>query len=379
MSKMTVAEFEALTAEDQDKVDMGEVDWDGEEETPTENVDDTPVDIEQDDDEEEQPDDESEEDDGEGEADEDDPESEDDAESDSDGEEDTETFDPVAAILAESYEINGQSIKIDDPADIRRMVSKGLHLEQEFSLLNNDATVGRMFAGANIDVKDIGFVKDLLAGNPAAIAKLVKDKGIDLYDQDDEAIGAYKPSEEYEMPHEAVQKFNNFVAVNSYDSDFQQAVKFAETVDKETQIAIVHNPVILQTLAQHMKDGTFDSVVAELQQSRRLRGDDRPFMVAYDEIGRRQYAEKNPEAVAKQQQQQSSQQQQPQKQAPLVPKRTVKKSADVEHRRKVIQGAAKSGKKTSSNKALAGMSVSDVQSLPDADFDTEYQKLLKSI
>lgn len=269
----------------------------------------------------------------------------------------------IDPILREAYKINGKDVKIEDPKEIRRMVSRGIHLESRIAAMHDNAQVGAAIAKAGVKAEDIGLLIDILAKKPEAIAKVVKDSGLDINSLYDDEEKEYKPSA-LPLPSDVESKFTLHTTVHGHDENYMFALNEANEWDAESQSIILQNPNVLNILAQHKADGTFDEISEVVTRKRTLEGDTRPVIAVYDEVGRALYAQK-------QQQQKAAPKTVNTGNAakPKLPKRTRIVDADLERKRKIVQGAR--GKtKNKARQDVDALSVSDIQSMSQEDFES---------
>lgn len=268
-------------------------------------------------------------------------------------EEEEEHLSASEKLLNEAYTVSGQKVHVKDPADIRRLVAKGLEADTRISDLSKRAAIADGIKRANISEDDLGFAADLLAGKPEAIAKLVRDKEIDLYAVEDDQVDKYVASKLDFSPDS--NPLREYVESNSHDEDFASVYEEAITWDMQSQQFVIDNYTVLGKLAEHRKSGVFDAVMAEVNNRRLVKGDTRPVMQIYDEVGAAMYANGVPATKDKE----------PKGKA-VIPKRTKKVDPAVERKRAMLK--SKTGNRSNKG-SLRLESIADVHGLSDEEFD----------
>jgi hypothetical protein len=121
-----------------------------------------------------------------------------------------------------------------------------------------------------LDERKIANLIDLASKDPAAIAKLVKDSGIDPLDIDTSVDSGYQPGnhgisdQEYELD----QVLDNLR--DTSDTYAKTIDVVANQWDVQSRKIIYDNPVIIEVIDQHIKNGVFDQVAAIVGKERAL-------------------------------------------------------------------------------------------------------------
>jgi hypothetical protein len=164
---------------------------------------------------------------------------------------------------------NGKEYKFDKPEEIRRLVSMGLNYNQKMVAIKPHLkTIKLLEQNGLLDEKKLSFYIDIEKKNPAAIAKLLKDSGIDPMDLDTEKNG-YE-AKTYSVDEREIE----LDQVLDELRDSTHYPRLLETVskqwDKASQQIIGENPGVLHIINDHMSSGVYDVITTELDRQRAL-------------------------------------------------------------------------------------------------------------
>ena len=190
-------------------------------------------------------------------------------------------FDKVTA----EFNANGKSFKIDNPDDVVSLMQKGLNYNQKMAAMKPSMKIIKALQEQGIEsVEDLGFLFDLKAKKPEAIARLIQDSGIDAYELNEEKAQGYQPS----VPQVADEVVNFEMAAKALEHNphFGTVVQHLGGYDETTKQEIFKNPHLLNLLTDHVQNGFYDKICARLEQEQavgRLNG--MSFLQAYDTVG----------------------------------------------------------------------------------------------
>ncbi|TXH15236.1 MAG: hypothetical protein E6R03_07550 [Hyphomicrobiaceae bacterium] len=138
-----------------------------------------------------------------------------------------------------------------------------------------------------LDEEKINFLVDVSKGTPEAISKLIKDRNLDPMELDSAKADGYKqshrPVSDQEIQLDNVlddlkakggQHYNRLVTV------------LADDLDDASKVIVGNNPSVLNVLHEHMENGVYDIVKAEVDNERMLgRLTDLSDLAAYKQVG----------------------------------------------------------------------------------------------
>lgn len=200
-------------------------------------------------------------------------------------------FDKVTS----EFNANGKAFKIDNAEDVVSLMQKGLNYNQKMAAMKPGMKVLKALQERGIEsVEDLGFLLDLQAKNPEAIARLVQESGVDAYELNEEKAQNYQPS----VPQVSDELINFEMTAKALEGNphFDTVVTQLRTYDDQTRKEIFTKPQLLNVLTEHVQNGYYDKICARLEQEQavgRLQG--MPFLQAYDTVGQAMFgAQPNP-------------------------------------------------------------------------------------
>lgn len=155
-----------------------------------------------------------------------------------------------------------------------------------------------------ISKDDINTLIDIKKGNKEAIAKLIKDSQVDVYDLPE--AEAYKPTQY--TKNEKSFEFDEVVKELSADRElFNRTADVYKNMDRETQTLLYENPDFLRGLQEDIKSGLFDEIYPHVEKSMAI-DSSTPFFRHYLAAGTAVVENKKKALQAKQHQNQINQQ-----------------------------------------------------------------------
>lgn len=159
---------------------------------------------------------------------------------------------------------NGKEYRFDKPEDLKRLISMGLNYNQKMGAMKpHRKTLKLLEDNGLLDEQKLSFLIDIEKKDPKAIAKLLKDSGIDPMDLDIEKDD-YKPNT-YSVDDREIELDQALEELQSST----QGVQVLETVtrkwDKASGQSIRENPGILHILNDHAASGVYDVIMSEVE------------------------------------------------------------------------------------------------------------------
>ena len=184
----------------------------------------------------------------------------------------TDTFDYENAYnqVTAPFKANGATMQVKSPEDIVRLMQMGAGAQKQMAKLNPNLKLIKMLENNNLlDERRLNNLIDLSKNDSKAIAKLVKDSGVDPDDIDIENASTYQP--------------NNYTVTDSeYELDqVLDSIKHTDTFDKpidlltsewddKSKTFVSENPNVIKVINDHMLNGVYDKVNAIMQQDKAL-------------------------------------------------------------------------------------------------------------
>ena len=168
------------------------------------------------------------------------------------------------------FKANGATMQVKSPEDIVRLMQMGAGAQKQMAKLKPNLKLIKMLENNNLlDERRLNNLIDLSKNDSKAIAKLVKDSGVDPDEIDIENAGTYQP--------------NNYTVTDSeYELDqVLDSIKHTDTFDKTIDLLtsewddkcktfVSENPNVIKVINDHMLNGVYDKVNAIMQQDKAL-------------------------------------------------------------------------------------------------------------
>ena len=168
------------------------------------------------------------------------------------------------------FKANGATMQVKSPEDIVRLMQMGAGAQKQMAKLKPNLKLIKMLENNNLlDERRLNNLIDLSKNDSKAIAKLVKDSGVDPDDIDIENASTYQP--------------NNYTVTDSeYELDqVLDSIKHTDTFDKtidlltsewddKSKTFVSENPNVIKVINDHMLNGVYDKVNAIMQQDKAL-------------------------------------------------------------------------------------------------------------
>jgi hypothetical protein len=168
------------------------------------------------------------------------------------------------------FKANGTTMQVKSPEDIVRLMQMGAGAQKQMAKLKPNLKLIKMLENNNLlDERRLNNLIDLSKNDSKAIAKLVKDSGVDPDDIDIENASTYQP--------------NNYTVTDSeYELDqVLDSIKHTDTFDKtidlltsewddKSKTFVSENPNVIKVINDHMLNGVYDKVNAVMQQDKAL-------------------------------------------------------------------------------------------------------------
>ena len=167
------------------------------------------------------------------------------------------------------FKANGKEIQITNLEDAKALMQQGVNYSKKMAQLKPSlGVIKTLEANGLMDESKLAYLIDLEKKNPEAIAKLVKDSGIDLYSFDTDQADNYTPQVQV-MQYSYLEETINDLQLSS--SEFPRVLNDAiNTWDDKSKQLLGENPQILRTITQQAETGLYDKIVAAIDYERML-------------------------------------------------------------------------------------------------------------
>lgn len=176
--------------------------------------------------------------------------------------------DSFAKIVTAPFKANGVEMQITDPNEAIALMQKGLNYTAKMQSLAEPRRLHKMLSDAGVaEESKLAYLIDLHNKRPEAIAKLVRDSGVDLYQIDEDKVNQYSPVSSAPSSNAIV--LEDAVAEAQATPEGQRAVQIVGSVwDEDSCRAVGANPQLLKDLTNHIRTGVFDKINQVVQVER---------------------------------------------------------------------------------------------------------------
>lgn len=162
--------------------------------------------------------------------------------------------------LLTPFKANGRDITVTGIDDAIALMQMGANYNKKMAGLKPHLKVVKMLEkNGLLDESKLSYLVDLHGRNPEAIAKLLKDSGIDPLDMDQEKADAYKPVsravDDREMELDSV--LDDIKSSPAYGRTLSEVSGVWDSASKET---VAQNPQLLKVINSHMETGIYDLI-----------------------------------------------------------------------------------------------------------------------
>lgn len=251
------------------------------------------------------------------------------------------------------FRAHGAEYSFSNPQEIITLMQKGIDYNNKMNAIAQYRGVTDLLKEHDLlDATKLSFLLDLHNKKPEAIAKLIKDSGIDAYELDETKANTYVETQVDISGRKAA--LQEVLEHYTGDALFNTIFEDAKTWDAKSQEALVNNPQLFHNLYDQHKSGAYAQVMQAVRRENALGRTSGSVLNDYDIIGQQLFAQ--PSGGSAQVNQQA--------QAPAV--KVVKKvDASIEQRRKAAS-KVKAGKTATPSKSFK--SPTDIFNLSAEEF-----------
>lgn len=175
--------------------------------------------------------------------------------------------------LFQPFKAGGREVQVRNLDDVRSLMQKGVDYTQKMQALKPRIAQMRTLKQANMLDDNMDFAIDLFNGRPEAVAKLIKDKGIDVntlspkneFGEETEQK-PYVP-ESHSIPDERV-RFLDVVDELKANNSLDKVTNAITSWDFSSKDEFTKDPEKLLALSNHIQSGLYDAIMKELEHAR---------------------------------------------------------------------------------------------------------------
>lgn len=195
---------------------------------------------------------------------------EDDDKKDADNVSDLSNAESELAKLFAPFRANGKDMKVDSVDDAISLMKMGAGFNKKMAGLKPNLKLMKMLDNNELLNEDqISYLIDLSKKEPKAIAKLVKESGIDPLELTDEEHTDYTPNK-YTV-NDAQLELDSVLNDIKDSANYQATVELvSDTWDEASKTVLLRNPSIIKVINDHMDSGIYDKINSEMEKERTL-------------------------------------------------------------------------------------------------------------
>lgn len=185
--------------------------------------------------------------------------------------------------MTKPFKANGREIQVENADDAVRLMQMGANYSKKMEQLKPKQALLKVLEEHNLDNKEqLGYLVDLVNKKPEAIAKLIKESEIDLYDFDTEQANEYKPTLDLQEPTLFENVLSDVLLTNPEMSTVMEDITSWDNFSKQ---AIYGEPKIITAIAEQKANGMYDKIINYIDNQRMFgRMLDIPYLQAYSEV-----------------------------------------------------------------------------------------------
>lgn len=174
------------------------------------------------------------------------------------------------AKLFTAFKASGRDFKVNSVDEAIQLMQKGVNYHDKMHGLKPVMGIARMLErNGLLDEGKLSYLIDLHNKKPEAIAKLVKESGVDTLEIDDKQVAAYKPeSKALTVQENALE--DALSDLQQYSSHDRVIGMVNKQFDAASRKMVLENPHVLLHIASQVDSGVYDIVQAEIDKQRIL-------------------------------------------------------------------------------------------------------------
>ncbi len=170
--------------------------------------------------------------------------------------------------LLAPFKANGREMKVDSVEEARQLMQMGANYNKKMAAMKPGMKVLKMLENNGLmEESKINYLIDLQNKNPEAIAKLVKDSGIDPLDIG-EGKEDYRPTD-HTIPEGQIELDDVISSLQETDTG-KTTLKVVNEWDAQSAQVLAANPSAIQLIHQQVENGIYDDVSKEVAKRRML-------------------------------------------------------------------------------------------------------------
>lgn len=186
---------------------------------------------------------------------------------------------------------NGKNLKLTNVDDVIRLVQMGANYNLKMAGIKEQIPYLKMLERNNLlDEGKLSYLIDLHEGKQGAIARLLKEHNIDLYDFDTDTEKAYIPQNR-SVSMQEIQIEDAIKEISTSDKFLDTMKVIQEVWDDPSRDVVRDDPEKIKILNEHIETGIYAAVSAEIERMHLLGHipDNVPAIQVYETVGQMMY------------------------------------------------------------------------------------------
>lgn len=186
---------------------------------------------------------------------------------------------------------NGKNLKLTNVDDVIRLVQMGANYNLKMAGIKEQIPYLKMLERNNLlDEGKLSYLIDLHEGKQGAIARLLKEHNIDLYDFDTDTEKAYVPQNR-SVSMQEIQIEDAIKEISTSDKFLDTMKVIQEVWDEPSRDVVRDDPEKIKILNEHIETGIYAAVSAEIERMQLLGHipDNVPAIQVYETVGQIMY------------------------------------------------------------------------------------------
>ena len=166
-----------------------------------------------------------------------------------------------------SFKANGKDMKVDNIDDAVRLMQMGANYNRKMAALKPNLKLMKTLENAGITEEKLNHLIDLDKKDPVAIARLIKDAGLDPLDIDLKVGDNYKAANH--SANETEMALDEVIGEIKDSPHYNATLSLVATKwDADSKQAVVDSPQLLKVINDHMASGVYDLISTEMEKER---------------------------------------------------------------------------------------------------------------
>lgn len=194
--------------------------------------------------------------------------------------------------ITKPFRANGKELRVTNPADVISLMQQGANYAKKMAAIKPIQRIGKLLEENQLlDEGSVNFLIDLHNKKPEAIAKLIQDSGIDLYELDVSKGEEYTPTPRH-VSDSSIELQTVLDELRETSPTFDKTIQtISAEWDEQSRATLVQHPELIRLLDAQVQDGTYEKITRIMEYEKimgRLTGVST--LQAYKAIGERLFA-----------------------------------------------------------------------------------------